>query len=378
MRTDDEPATPRPAGARGFERPDGTARPAGGDGYSLTPVGVGEFDEHVYRTLLTRTDATPADLAEQLGSPPARVDRAFARLRSLGLVTRMSGRHPRYTAVDPEAAVESLVRARSTELEQVRSSVLALSAMFHAVRRQEGAGGTIEVLNGPEELGRWFVRLQHQVRDEMLALDRPPYALAAANPVEPLTLDAGVRWRAIYAPESLEIPGALQEIESLGARGEQSRVLAGLPMKLAIADRRIALLPLHLDVAHAQAAVIRESTLLDALVALFEFYWKRAVPIGDSGGDRSGRSDSGDGRPGDGRPSDGGPGDGGPGDGDEGTADDRELARLLASGLTDSAIARQLGLSTRTMRRRTRRLFDELAASNRFQAGVQAARRGWL
>lgn len=57
--------------------------------------------------------------------------------------------------------------------------------------------------------------------------------------------------------------------------------------------------------------------------------------------------------------------------------DDRSLITLLAGGLTDSAIARQLGWSTRTMRRRTGRLFEELSASNRFQAGVQAARRGW-
>ena len=58
--------------------------------------------------------------------------------------------------------------------------------------------------------------------------------------------------------------------------------------------------------------------------------------------------------------------------------DTRQLLALLASGLKDDAIARQLGLSTRTMRRRIRNLLDDLAAANRFQAGVQAARRGWL
>lgn len=60
------------------------------------------------------------------------------------------------------------------------------------------------------------------------------------------------------------------------------------------------------------------------------------------------------------------------------TSDTRQLLTLLASGLKDDAIARQLGLSTRTMRRRIRTLLDELSAANRFQAGVQAARRGWL
>lgn len=331
---------------------------------SLTALGVDPFDEQVYRTLLTCADAAPATVAAKLSTAEAKVDRAFGRLRTLGLVTRMSGRRRRYTAVDPEAAVEALVRERSAELEQARGSVLALSSMFHAARRQAGAGSTIELLNGPEEQGRWFVRLQHQVQSEMMVLDRPPYVLAAVNPVEPVRLASGVTWRAIYAPEALEVPGALDEINDLTSRGEQGRVLPGLPLKLAIADRRIALLPLSLDVGHAQGLVVRESTLLDALVELFEAYWRQAVPIG-------GIADDGDGPPAD-------DGAGGVGGGDLPDAEDRQLAQLLAAGLTDSAIARQLGWSTRTMRRRTRRLFDHLGATNRLQAGVQAARRGWI
>ncbi|WAC51253.1 hypothetical protein [Frigoribacterium sp. SL97] len=41
-------------------------------------------------------------------------------------------------------------------------------------------------------------------------------------------------------------------------------------------------------------------------------------------------------------------------------------------------IAGQLGISSRTLRRRLHALFDELGASNRFHAGVEAARRGWV
>nr|WP_284716815.1 LuxR C-terminal-related transcriptional regulator [Streptomyces sp. G1] len=54
------------------------------------------------------------------------------------------------------------------------------------------------------------------------------------------------------------------------------------------------------------------------------------------------------------------------------------LLALLVSGLKDEAIARQLGWSVRTMRRRMSRLHDQLGAANRFQAGAVAARRGWI
>ena len=312
---------------------------------ALGAVGVRGFDEEVYRAVLVAREASPGDLADRLGERPERVRRSLARLRELGLVSRLSGARLRYTAAAPETALEALIRNQSARLQQVRTVAAELDSVFHSVARADDAVA-VESLGGTEELGRWFVRLQQQVREEMLVLDRPPYALAATNPVEPTSLANGVRWRAIYAPEALEQPGALAEIEELADRGENARVLPGLRIKLAIADRRVALLPLRLDPENMRPVLIRDSTLLDALLDLFEHYWTRALPLSRSGAETG--------------------------------SIDPELLALLISGFKDDAIARQLGLSTRTMRRRMRRLMDELSADNRFQAGVQAAHRGWV
>jgi DNA-binding NarL/FixJ family response regulator len=53
--------------------------------------------------------------------------------------------------------------------------------------------------------------------------------------------------------------------------------------------------------------------------------------------------------------------------------DQQRLITLLLSGLTDEAIARQLGTSHRTIQRRVAALMSELGAHTRFQVGVQAA-----
>lgn len=58
--------------------------------------------------------------------------------------------------------------------------------------------------------------------------------------------------------------------------------------------------------------------------------------------------------------------------------EERALLGLLASGLKDEAIARQLGVHVHTARRRITALLARLGAGTRFQAGVQAGRRGWL
>jgi sugar-specific transcriptional regulator TrmB/DNA-binding CsgD family transcriptional regulator len=311
----------------------------------LAPLDVSAFDERVYRELLAGPNATARELALRLDCGPDRLVRALDRLRARGLVSRLSGRPRRYAAAEPDVALEALIREREQSLARLRTAAAEMAALFR--RERAGQAGAVEIVTGRDEVARRFLRLQHGVRQDMRMLDRPPYALAATNPVEPGALRRGVRWRAVYAPESLEQPGVLDDIHRLVSLGEQARVTGGIPVKLAIADADAALVSVHLKQATMAAALVSSSSLLDALIQLFEFTWERAAPLG--------------------------------GDPDSPLPDeDRKLLALLLAGLKDDAIARQLGLSTRTMRRRMKHLLDLLGADNRFQAGAQAARRGWI
>ena len=56
----------------------------------------------------------------------------------------------------------------------------------------------------------------------------------------------------------------------------------------------------------------------------------------------------------------------------------RHLLEQLVAGATDEVIARKLGTSLRTVRRRIASLMIEVGADTRFQLGVEASRRGWL
>jgi DNA-binding CsgD family transcriptional regulator/DNA-binding MarR family transcriptional regulator len=311
----------------------------------LTSAGVDPFDEQIYRATLAKPSVSPAELATELGYSSERTARALDRLRDQGLVGRLSGGRRRYAAVEPQGAIAALIRARTVELEQVRSAAMTLSELFLAARDTEA--DAVEIITGREALGRWFVRLQQGAEEEVMTLDRPPYALTTSNPVEKTAIARGVRYRAVYAPEALTWPGVLADIRELIRHGEQARVLPGLRIKLAISDRRIALMPLSLDLTDVRAAVIRPSTLLNGLMDYWEMSWRQALPL-DAPAD------------------------------DPVSEEDRTLLTLLVGGLKDEAIARQLGLSIRTMRRRMSHLHDQLGAANRFQAGAIATRRGWI
>jgi DNA-binding NarL/FixJ family response regulator len=103
--------------------------------------------------------------------------------------------------------------------------------------------------------------------------------------------------------------------------------------------------------------------LLEALTELFERYWATAPSL--SGGPDSEPLPS--------------PGPSAQGDEErEPTDEERSLLALFAAGVKDEAIARQFGVSTRTLRRRIQDLYTELGTTNRFGAGVAAARRNWV
>jgi DNA-binding NarL/FixJ family response regulator len=51
---------------------------------------------------------------------------------------------------------------------------------------------------------------------------------------------------------------------------------------------------------------------------------------------------------------------------------------MLQAGYKDQAIARQLGMSARTVTRRIAAIASRLGLDTRFQLGTEAAKRGWI
>ncbi|MEZ5193477.1 MAG: LuxR C-terminal-related transcriptional regulator [Nocardioides sp.] len=124
------------------------------------------------------------------------------------------------------------------------------------------------------------------------------------------------------------------------------RVAPEIPTRLAIIGPQ-AVLHDHHGVGSAQRLLVRQPSLVSALRVLFEQLWERATPVTDVRVRR--RRDA-----------------------------RRLLVDHLAAGEKDEQIARALGVSLRTVRRRIAAMMTELGVDSRFQAGVEAARQGWL
>ncbi len=213
----------------------------------------------------------------------------------------------------------------------------------------------VEVMTGRGAVAQRFLQLQNSARREVIGFDKPPYFLDPKGPneVELGRLRRGVRYRVIYERSALEVPGMIDLMRHYAAAGEEIRVRSSLPMKLAIGDGRLALIPLNLGEEGREGALaVHASSLLESLTLLFETLWERSVPVRFS---RDGSVTKAD---------------------EVGLSDeDVEILTLLASGMKDEAVARHMGMAVRTVRRRIGSLMDMLGASTRFQAGLHAARR---
>jgi len=315
----------------------------------LEAVGISLADEETYRALLRQPRATTSELAELTSRDLGAVRRSVSRLEQLGLVARVAGRPPRLLPARPDVAVDVLAARRREELTQAQLSARALLADM-VVDEERRPDRLVEVVVGRAAVASRFAQLLQGIEGELLVFDRPPYVENAerADDAVRALLRQGIVVRGVYAPESLELPGALAAARDAARAGEQARVHPDVPMKLAIADRKLALLPLAVDDVADCALMIHPCALLDAVRALFELLWQVAVPVFGATAPV----------------------------GSPLAAEHETLLTALAAGLKDDAIARQAGLSTRTVRRRIADLTDELQARTRFQAGVLAERRG--
>ncbi|MFG2987945.1 hypothetical protein ACGFZK_01250 [Streptomyces sp. NPDC048257] len=278
-------------------------------------------------------------------------------------------------AADPAVVLRVLIQRRQALLHQESADLKSLRSyadrLAHRLPPQpatppEAAAG-IEILTGAEAVGARLDTMLDAAETEVLILDR-----TAQTPEAPGCEEAGVTGEAGEAGEAVlarirrllargvavrtvtdrrgtDFPDRAKELIALTRQGLQARIGQRLPTGLILVDRRICLLPpppCNGEGSDGAALVFGDSLLHQAALPLFESLWARATPVGSPGSPL--------------------------------TADQQELLGLLASGLKDETIARRLGVHVHTARRRITRMLEELGADTRFQAGVQAAIRGWL
>lgn len=322
-------------------------------GSPLALAGLLPGDEQVYRRLLRASGADRRRLTEVTGLALERLDLVLDRLSAAGLVRVTDDE---VEAAPPLQVLGRVVEGESARLAAQRERVEALRRMIpalvveHATAQHPARDGVaVQAVPGGDVVALIRGLLEESAGD--LRWVRPDqWRLPMNSDIDALVLDAlasGRRSRAIYPARVLEeAPGA---VRSRAQAGELVRVVAAVSTRVAIFGTSAALIPDRWGESSGRRLVVREHSLVGALAAYFEQVWERAMTVpGLDGGvdDRSGER--------------------------------RLLLLQLTRGAKDEQIARALGISLRTVRRRVAEIMDDLGAESRFQAGVEAVRRGWV
>ncbi|MGW5274077.1 helix-turn-helix domain-containing protein [Streptomyces sp. NPDC004044] len=333
---------------------------------TLEAAGVSDAEESAYRILVTMGRASAHDFAVRSGLDITDAEQILTALTAKGLASH-TDRVPRlYRATPPDVALMPRLKQQADALDHARATATGLLEIYRDTMRRSDADQLIEVITGADALRQHLRRIQADTRDEMLWFCKAQYVAmpSGSNSEEFDALARGVRYRVLYEKAFFDDDGAVDNVIEGVRAGEVARAVPHLPLRLAVSDRAIAICPLvpggpYGSPEEPTTALVRDSSLLAALVALFERYWDDAVPLHvDDSGTVSGT-------------------DGVVGS-DPLSATDRRLLSLLVAGVADKAIASQMGLSRRTVQRHIQQLMTLADAATRMQLAWQAARRGWV
>lgn len=180
---------------------------------------------------------------------------------------------------------------------------------------------------------------------------QPVYSLFTPRSLDEDLAARGLVIRTLYQDGMRGDRTNLDYVRWLTDLGFQVRTAPLVQPRMILIDRQVAVVPIDPELTGLGIAVLRQPAVLAALTALFEQNWDAARDIEEPKADNRG----------------------------EGITDrERELPKMPASGMTDEAAAKRLGVSLRTVKRRMEDLMRRLDAGSRFEAGMKAAQRGWL
>jgi sugar-specific transcriptional regulator TrmB len=318
----------------------------------LDGLGLDEADADVYRSVLQRNSASAEEVARELGFSIPRVRSIVAKLEQLGLLARQGSDSDRVVASPPAMALRPLLLEHERGLTRAHEALVELSEVYRRAGEQRSSGDVVDVVVGDDAVRQRVAQLQAAATSEVRVLMLSDVALMTAeqNIEEERALLRGVRYRVIVESGVLERPGFLEAAREAATYGEEIRVLPSLPTRMFIADNSMALLPMREQGRDRGfgALLVHPSGLLDLIIAIFEEFWQSATQFAapdDDGADAQIESD---------------------------------LLKLLLLGLTDAAVAAQVGMSLRTVQRRIAEMMERAGVTSRIQLGAEAVRRGWV
>jgi DNA-binding CsgD family transcriptional regulator len=317
----------------------------------------------LYRQLRHGRAGTVSQAADLLGLDSDQTVRACAELRQLGLVTQPDADPTDLVHIGPEVALVRLLVDGVRELDRyhgvladTQDAVSRLVGHYLPLSPGSHSEAVSEEMADDRRIAAYIDSAMAMTHSEVLTMDPSPVrygetlaheiACSAARP------NRSVRLRTIVPSRLAANPQAAAGLEDLADAGFRIRAADVVPLRMGVFDRRRAVLCLDAGDGTSRTVSVEGDAVCQALAAFHDYCWQQAQSRNTppTTAENAGSL----------------------------TDQERSVVRMLAVGLKDEKIARSLGVSLRTVTRIVCELSQRVGADSRFQAGVQAARMGWV
>jgi len=307
----------------------------------------------VYLTINGFSGASLAEISAKIPNVSSEdVKAAVTKLVQLGIAYQSQENIDGFSVIEPVVACSKIIQYytdnsfRNMQDANLIANTIAVEA--NHVTSADDTGNTKEI-SGADQVMTNLRRIgAHAEKSIYSLLTRVPSAtgLALATSEDADLLARGLQLRIIY-PEAARFDNNVQEyLNTVGVPNLSARTSLITPVRLVIADKAEVII-LFKSGRESKASITTDPGIVGAFVKFFEEIWNTQSrsfeynPLEIS---------------------------------------HRELSVLqcMISRPTDKAIARSLGLSTRTVNRVISDLYLKTGTLSRFALGIEAERRGWL
>jgi DNA-binding CsgD family transcriptional regulator/sugar-specific transcriptional regulator TrmB len=328
-------------------------------------LGLEERDESVYRHDVMCPGSSTREASRATGLPEEVINLSRDRLIAVGLLRIEPSGEVRAIPNGPAALTEQLQIQLEAEHARKRSDLMKTeSELTRLINEQFLASrqaGSLQVDRIPsrDAANVRITELMCNAQDEVVRLDpgSPKPSDGRTDPTILAEIKAsrrGVSVRTICSPTHVSDPFLRRSLDCQVDADIRIRVMSSPDISMIIVDRRVAVLTDHRRVGNRGALLVRDGLLVYTLRSIFETWWVQATDLGFFLVDSETRPFG------------------------EVTGEERAMLHLLGCGYKDETVAKTLGISVRTVRRKVSDVQRRMPASSRFQAGVRAARRGWV
>jgi len=318
------------------------------------PAYVGNVTR-VYLAILRQQRPTRELLVAQ-GMPAADVDAALRLLAARGFI--ILDPDGTFEVVAPQTALPHHALDLERRADALRAVAHELGQIYYNSRNSAaGSDGDLRPLRTQDDISAASSQIISEARTQVTCLramtTRTLEIVEAplASHRQPTVGWGGrpVAQRTVFDSRVLDLPDVMRVLRARVEGGERHRFCTDVPVSVVVADDSSAVLDFSFPGSAAPLALlVRARPLATSLLGLANRFWGLAAPIPHRAR-RVGLNQR-----------------------------DTTIITLMASGVADATIARQVSVSQRTVERRVRALMDQLGAETRFQAGALAVHRGWL